>query len=478
MESNNYSSYVSPLSTRYASPEMQYLFSEEYKFKTFRRLWVYLAEAEKELGLDITQDQIDELKKNQDNLNLDVAHEREKIVKHDVMAHIYAYGLQCPKAKGIIHLGATSCYVDDNTDMIIMKEASKLILTKIAQVLVNLKKFALKYKDLPCLSYTHLQPAQMTTIGRRATLWMNELVIDTKNIQYQLDNLQPLGCKGTTGTQASFMDLFKGNEKKVKKLDELIVKKMGFKSPIMVSGQTYTRKEDSYLLNCLAGVASSAYKFSNDLRILQSFKEMEEPFEKDQVGSSAMPYKRNPMRAERMSGLSRYIILNSLNSDFTAGTQFLERTLDDSANRRLTISECFLGVDALLSVYINITDGLVVNKKIIEQRVKENLPFMATENIMMEAVKKGKDRQQIHELLREYSQASGDDMKNGKPNTLLDKISNDPQFGLTKEEIAAIIDPIKFTGRSSSQTKEFISAEVDPLIRKYHKKEIQEKLNV
>jgi adenylosuccinate lyase len=478
MESNNYSSYVSPLSTRYASPEMQYLFSEEYKFKTFRRLWVYLAEAEKELGLDITQDQIDELKKNQDNLNLDVAHEREKIVKHDVMAQIYAYGLQCPKAKGIIHLGATSCYVDDNTDMIIMKEASKLILTKIAQVLVNLKKFALKYKDLPCLSYTHLQPAQMTTIGRRATLWMNELVIDTKNIQYQLDNLQPLGCKGTTGTQASFMDLFKGNEKKVKKLDELIVKKMGFKSPIMVSGQTYTRKEDSYLLNCLAGVASSAYKFSNDLRILQSFKEMEEPFEKDQVGSSAMPYKRNPMRAERMSGLSRYIILNSLNSDFTAGTQFLERTLDDSANRRLTISECFLGVDALLSVYINITDGLVVNKKIIEQRVKENLPFMATENIMMEAVKKGKDRQQIHELLREYSQASGDDMKNGKPNTLLDKISNDPQFGLTKEEIAAIIDPIKFTGRSSSQTKEFISAEVDPLIRKYHKKEIQEKLNV
>jgi adenylosuccinate lyase len=394
------------------------------------------------------------------------------------MAQIYAYGLQCPKAKGIIHLGATSCYVDDNTDMIIMKEASKLILTKIAQVLVNLKKFALKYKDLPCLSYTHLQPAQMTTIGRRATLWMNELVIDTKNIQYQLDNLQPLGCKGTTGTQASFMDLFKGNEKKVKKLDELIVKKMGFKSPIMVSGQTYTRKEDSYLLNCLAGVASSAYKFSNDLRILQSFKEMEEPFEKDQVGSSAMPYKRNPMRAERMSGLSRYIILNSLNSDFTAGTQFLERTLDDSANRRLTISECFLGVDALLSVYINITDGLVVNKKIIEQRVKENLPFMATENIMMEAVKKGKDRQAIHELLREYSQASGDDMKNGKPNTLLDKISNDPQFGLTKEEIAAIIDPIKFTGRSSSQTKEFISAEVDPLIRKYHKKEIQEKLNV
>jgi len=478
MDSNNYSTYVSPLSTRYASFEMQHLFSEEYKFKTFRKLWVYLAEAEKELGLDITDEQINELKANQDNLNLDVAKEREKIVKHDVMAQIYAYGLQCPHAKGIIHLGATSCYVDDNTDMIIMKEASKIILSKLSQVLFNLKRFALKYKDLPCLSYTHLQPAQMTTMGKRATLWMNELVIDINNLAYQVDNLRPLGCKGTTGTQASFMDLFQGNEKKVKRLDDLIIKKMGFKKAIMVSGQTYTRKEDSYLLNCLAGIASSAYKFSNDLRILQSFREIEEPFEKDQVGSSAMPYKRNPMRAERMSGLSRYVIINSLNSDFTSGTQFLERTLDDSANRRLTISECFLGVDAILNIYINITDGLVVNKKVIAKRVSDNLPFMATENIMMEAVKKGGDRQVLHERLREYSQKTADEVKDGKDNHLLEIIQNDQLFNLSQKEIQAIINPTKFTGRSSSQTKEFIHEEVDPIIRKYHKKEIQEQLNV
>ncbi len=464
-----YDGYVSPLSSRYASKEMQFLFSDQKKFETFRHLWIILAESEKEVGLDITDEQIEELKAHEKDINFEDAKKKEAEIRHDVMAQIYAYGLQCPKAKGIIHLGATSCYVDDNTDILILKEASELILKKASQVLYNLRKFALKYKGLTTLGYTHLQPAQLTTVGKRASLWMYEIVLDMKNLQYQLSQLCPRSIKGATGTQASFLDLFDGDKKKVKKLENLVTKKMGFKSSVPVSGQTYTRKIDTYLLNCLSGFAATMYKFSQDLRVLQSFHEIEEPFEKKQVGSSAMPYKRNPMRSERMSSLSRYVMVETFNSTLNSASQFFERTLDDSANRRLTLSESFLTVDGLLDLFINITDGLVVNKKVIEKRVKDNLPFMATENIMMEAVKKGQDRQAIHEIIREYSQMCADEVKLGKENRLLELIQNDERFHLSKEELKDILNPKRFIGLSEEQTVDFIHEYVDPLIHKYHK---------
>lgn len=474
----NYDGYVSPLSSRYASKEMQFLFSEQKKFETFRHLWVILAESEKELGLNITDEQINELKAHEKDLNLDEAKKKEAEIRHDVMAQIYAYGLQCPKAKGIIHLGATSCYVDDNTDILILKEASEILLKKASQVLYNLKKFALKYKDFVTLGYTHLQPAQLTTIGKRASLWMYEITLDMQNLEYQLSVLKPRSIKGATGTQASFLDLFNGDKAKVQKLDKLVCKKMGFKSSIPVSGQTYTRKIDTYLLNCLSGFAATMHKFSQDLRVLQSFHEIEEPFEKKQVGSSAMPYKRNPMRSERMTSLSRYVMVETLNSNLTSASQFFERTLDDSANRRLSLSESFLTIDGLLDLFINITDGLVVNKKVIQKRVEDNLPFMATENIMMESVKKGQDRQVIHEIIREYSQMCADEVKLGKPNRLLDLIANDSRFNLTKEELQNIMNPKNFIGLSSEQTVNFIKNDVDPLLKKYHKKSIQVQLKI
>lgn len=473
-----YDGYVSPLSSRYASKEMQFLFSDQKKFQTFRHLWIILAESEKELGLPITDEQIEELKAHETDINFEEAKKKEEEIRHDVMAQIYAYGLQCPKAKGIIHLGATSCYVDDNTDILILKEASQIILRKASQVLYNLKKFALKYKDLTTLGYTHLQPAQLTTVGKRASLWMYEIVLDMTNLEYQLSQLRPRSIKGATGTQASFLDLFEGDKKKVKKLEQLVTKKMGFKQSVPVSGQTYTRKIDTYLLDCLSGFASTMYKFSQDLRVLQSFHEIEEPFEKKQVGSSAMPYKRNPMRSERMSSLSRYVMVETINSTLTSASQFFERTLDDSANRRLTLSESFLTVDGLLDLFINITDGLVVNKKVIEKRVQDNLPFMATENIMMEAVKKGQDRQAIHEIIRQYSQECADEVKLGKENRLLEKIANDPRFHLTHEELADIINPKRFIGMSEEQTVDFIENEVNPLLKKYHKKSLKVELKI
>ncbi len=470
--------YVSPLSTRYASEEMQYLFSEKYRAINFRKLWVLLAKAEKELGLNITDDQIKELEEHVEDIDFEVIREREKIVKHDVMAQIYAYGLLCPKAKGIIHLGATSCYVDDNADIMAIKSASQLVLEKIVQVLCNLKEFALKYASLPCLAYTHLQPAQLTTVGKRATLWMYELLLDVKNLEKQLMELKPLGCKGTTGTQASFLDLFKGDVDKILKLDEMIAKGMGFEQSVPVSGQTYTRKIDTYLLNVLANVASSCYKFASDLRILQAFNEMEEPFEKKQIGSSAMPYKRNPMRCERICGLARYVMSSVTNGYFTSALQGFERTLDDSSNRRIVISEAFLTVDAILNVMINVTDGLVVNEKVIANRVETNLPFIATENIMMEAVKKGGDRQVLHEILRVYSQQASDEVKRGQPNRLLDQIAQDNRFNLTLEELTSHLQAENYTGISSYQAKKFIVQEIEPIIEKYHKKEIVSQLNV
>jgi adenylosuccinate lyase len=475
---NDHESYVSPLATRYASKEMSSLFGEQHKFETFRKLWIILAESEKECGLAISDEQIAELKAHARDINYDVASKKEAEIRHDVMAQIYAYGVQCPKAKGIIHLGATSCYVDDNTDILILRDASNLLLAKASQVLFNLKGFALKYKGLPTLGYTHLQPAQLTTVGKRACLWMNELCMDMANLSYQLSVLKPRGIKGATGTQASFLDLFNGDKAKVKKLDRLVTKAMGFTSSVPVSGQTYSRKTDAYLLDCLAGFASTLYKFSDDLRLLQSFQEIEEPFEKAQVGSSAMPYKRNPMRAERMSGLARYVMVESLNPLLTSASQFFERTLDDSANRRLSLSESFLATDALLNLAINITDGLVVNRKVIAKRVADNLPFMASENILMEAVKKGKDRQEIHEILREYAQQSGDEVKQGLPNTFLDKVLADKRIGLTSKELAVILDPIRFTGLASDQTTEFIQTVVNPLLKKYHKQNLHEELSL
>lgn len=476
---DNKENYISPLSTRYASREMQHIFSENFKFRTWRRLWIALARGEKELGLNITDEQIAEMEANRDNINYEVAEEREKLVRHDVMSHVYAFGVQCPAAQPIIHLGATSCYVGDNTDIVILREASLIILKKAVQVLKNLSEFALEYKALPCLAYTHLQPAQLTTVGKRATLWMYELTQDIANLEFQLSRLKLLGSKGTTGTQASFMELFGGNEEKVKKLEELIAREMGFEACVPVSGQTYSRKTDAYFLSVLSGFAQSAYKFSNDLRLLQSFEEMEEPFGKNQIGSSAMPYKRNPMRCERISALARFVIADSVNPAMTAGTQWLERTLDDSANKRLSVSEAFLAVDAILNIYINVTSGLVVYDKVINRRVMEKLPFMATENIMMESVKRGADRQQIHEIIRVLSHKAAARVKlEGGTNNLIDCIAADERIPLTKEEIMNELAPEKYIGRSVSQTEEFINETVNPIIAKYHTEDINSVLNV
>lgn len=477
--SQNKDSYLSPFSTRYASEEMQQVFSENFKFRTWRRLWIALAKAEQKLGLNITDEQIAELEKFKNDINYDVAVEREKAVRHDVMSHVYAYSKQCPNAAPIIHLGATSCYVGDNTDIIILKKASEIILKKAAQVVKNLSDFADKYKALPCLAYTHLQPAQLTTVGKRATLWMNELIIDIENLEYQLKNLKLLGSKGTTGTQASFMELFHGDEEKVKKVEQLIANDMGFDSCVPVSGQTYSRKTDSYFLSVLSGFAQSAYKFSNDLRILQSFEEIEEPFEKTQIGSSAMPYKRNPMRSERISSLARYVICDALNPAITASTQWFERTLDDSANKRISVAEAFLAVDAILNIYINVTSGLVVYENVIRSRVMEKLPFMATENIMMESVKRGGNRQELHEIIRVYSHESAAKVKlEGGKNDLIDRISADDRIPLTKEEILSELDPNKYIGRSVSQTEEFIENFAKPILEKYHNSEIVSQLNI
>ena len=471
--------YISPFSTRYASDEMQYVFSERFKFGTWRRLWIALAKAEKKLGLDITDEQIAELEANKDNINFEVAEEREKVVRHDVMSHVYAYGKQCPSAEGIIHLGATSCYVGDNTDIIILREASNIILKKAVQVIKNLSRFAEKYKSLPCLAYTHLQPAQLTTVGKRATLWINELCYDISNLEFQLSRLKLLGSKGTTGTQASFMELFSGDEEKVKELERLISEEMGFDGCVEVSGQTYSRKIDAYFLSVLSGFAQSAYKFSNDMRILQSFEEMEEPFEKNQIGSSAMPYKRNPMRCERISSLARYVIADAVNPAMTAGTQWFERTLDDSANKRISVAEAFLAVDAILNIYINVTSSLVVYDKVITRRVMEKLPFMATENIMMECVKRGGNRQELHEALRVHSQSAASKVKlEGGTNDLIDRIAADPLFPITKEEIIEKLDPKEYIGRCPSQVDEFLKDVVSPIIEKYGKEEISEELKV
>lgn len=441
--------YESPLSARYASKEMKYIFSPDKKFRTWRKLWIALAESEKELGLPITQEQIDELKAHADDINYEVAQEREKIVRHDVMSHVYAYGVQCPNAKGIIHLGATSCYVGDNTDIIIMTEGLKLIRNKLITVIRNLSKFADEYKALPTLAFTHFQPAQPTTVGKRATLWLQELLMDLEDVEYQLSKAKLLGSKGTTGTQASFLELFDGDHEKCKMLDHKIAEKMGYKACFPVSGQTYSRKLDSQFLNVLAGIAQSAAKFSNDIRLLQHLKEVEEPFEKNQIGSSAMAYKRNPMRSERIGSLSRYVMVDVLNGYFTTATQWFERTLDDSANKRLSVPEAFLAVDGILSLYANVADGLVVYPKVIEQRLRKELPFMATENIMMDAVKKrGADRQQLHEKIREHSMAASRVVKvEGGENDLLERIAADEAFGVTLEELEKILKPENYTGR-------------------------------
>lgn len=475
----NKDKYISPFSTRYASAEMQAIFSEDFKFKTWRKLWIALAEAEKELGLDITDEQIAELKAHAEDINYEVAEAREKLVRHDVMSHVYAYGQQCPKAAGIIHLGATSCYVGDNTDVIILREASKIVLAKTAQVLKNLSEFADKYKALPCLAYTHLQPAQLTTVGKRATLWMNELVEDIEELEFRMSKLKLLGQKGTTGTQASFMELFEGDEEKINLLEKKIANAMGFDACVPVSGQTYSRKVDAYFQNALSGIAQSAYKFGNDLRILQSFEEMEEPFEKNQIGSSAMPYKRNPMRSERICALARYVITSSLNPAFTAATQWFERTLDDSANKRISVAEAFLAVDAILNIYINVTNGLVVYDKVVTRRVMEKLPFMATENIMMKSVKKGGNRQELHELLRTHSHAAAAKVKlEGGANDLVDRIAADPAFPVTKEEIEAELNPSLYIGRSVSQVEMFNANVVKPILDRIYTGEIEAELKV
>ncbi len=471
--------YISPLSTRYASDEMQFIFSETFKFRTWRKLWISLAKAEKALGLDITDEQIAELEAHRDDINFEVAEAREKEVRHDVMSHVYAYGVQCPKAAGIIHLGATSCYVGDNTDVIILREASRVILKKAAQVLHNLSEFADKYKSMPCLAYTHLQPAQLTTVGKRATLWMYELAQDMDELESRLDKLLLLGSKGTTGTQASFMDLFSGDEGKIREMERMIASDMGFSGVVPVSGQTYSRKVDAYFLGALSGIAQSAYKFANDLRILQSFEEMEEPFEKKQIGSSAMPYKRNPMRSERICALARYVITDSLNPAFTASTQWFERTLDDSANKRISVAEAFLATDAILNIYINVSGGLVVYPKVVERRVMEKLPFMATENIMMEAVKKGGNRQELHEKLREYSHAAAYRVKmEGGTNDLIDRIAADPAFRITKEEITSHLNPSLYIGRCPSQVDEFLRDVIRPLIDRYYAGDVSSELKV
>ncbi|WP_138205739.1 adenylosuccinate lyase [Haloimpatiens lingqiaonensis] len=457
--------YTSPLGERYASKEMSYLFSQDKKFKTWRKLWVALAESEKELGLNITEEQIKQLKSHVEDINYEVAIAKEKEIRHDVMSHVYAYGVQCPDAKGIIHLGATSCYVGDNTDLIIMKEALNLVRVKLINVINSLSKFALEYKDLPTLGFTHLQPAQLTTVGKRATLWIEELLMDVQSIDFALEQCRFRGVKGTTGTQASFMKLFEGDGEKVKKLDITVANKMGFEKVFPVTGQTYTRKLDYIVLSALAQVAQSAYKFSNDLRILQNMKEMEEPFEKNQVGSSAMAYKRNPMRSERIGALARYIIVNSLNPAITASTQWFERTLDDSANKRIAVSESFLALDGVLNLYLNVASNLVVYPKVIASHVNRELPFMATENILMEAVKRGGDRQELHEKIRVYSMEAAKRVKaEGMENNLIELIVKDNAFNMTEKEIMDTIDPVKFTGRAPMQVVEFIEEYVKPLL--------------
>ena len=461
-------SYESPLSARYADAEMKFIFSPDKKFRTWRKLWIALAQAEKELGLDITQEQIDEMAAFQDEINYEVAEAREKVVRHDVMSHVYAFGEQCPKARPIIHLGATSCYVGDNTDIIVMQDALRLVRTKLVQVIRALSAFALKYKDLPTLAFTHFQPAQPTTVGKRATLWLQDLLMDLEDVEYQLSKAKLLGSKGTTGTQASFLELFDGDRQKVKKLDHLIAEKMGYQDCFAVSGQTYSRKLDSQMLSILSGIAQSAAKFSNDIRLLQHLKEVEEPFEKTQIGSSAMAYKRNPMRTERMASLARYVMVDSLNPAITAATQWFERTLDDSANKRISVPEAFLAVDGILNLYVNVTDGLVVYPKVIDQRLRKELPFMATENIMMDAVKRGADRQQLHERIRVHSMAAARVVKEeGGENDLLERIAADEAFGVTLEELAGIVRPENYVGCAPQQTEEFITETVEPLLRNY-----------
>ena len=457
--------YVSPLSERYASKEMQYIFSPDMKFRTWRRLWIALAETEKELGLNITQEQIDELKAHADDINYDVAKAREKEVRHDVMSHVYAYGVQCPKAKGIIHLGATSCYVGDNTDIIVMTEALKLVRKKLLNVIAELAKFADANKDLPTLAFTHFQPAQPTTVGKRATLWMQEFLMDLEDLDYVLSTMKLLGSKGTTGTQASFLELFDGDQETIDKIDPMIAEKMGFKACYPVSGQTYSRKVDTRVLNILAGIAASAHKFSNDIRLLQHLKEVEEPFEKSQIGSSAMAYKRNPMRSERIASLSRFVMVDALNPAITSATQWFERTLDDSANKRLSVPEGFLAVDGILDLCLNVVDGLVVYPKVIEKRLRSELPFMATENIMMDAVKAGGDRQELHEKIRELSMVAARNVKaEGKENNLLELIAADPAFNMSLEDLEKTMDPAKYTGRASVQVDAFLKNVVNPVL--------------
>ena len=461
----NTNSYESPFCTRYASEEMQYVFSADKKFTTWRKLWVALARAEMKLGLPITQAQVDQLEQHINDIDYEMAAEREKQTRHDVMAHVYTYGQACPDAAGIIHLGATSCYVGDNTDIIIMRDAMKIVKRKLVNVMNNLAKFADEYKNMPCLAYTHLQPAQLTTVGKRATLWLNELLMDYDDLCYRIDNLRMLGSKGTTGTQASFMELFEGDTEKIKSLEKMIAEEMGFDSVVPVSGQTYSRKIDSQILSVLSGIAQTASKFSNDMRILQSFKEMEEPREKKQIGSSAMAYKRNPMRCERITSLARYVMIDSLNPAFTAGTQWFERTLDDSANKRISVAEAFLGVDAILNIMMNVTNGIVVYPEMIKRRVMAELPFMASENIMMDAVKKGGNRQQLHDRIMDYSMIAGEQVKvYGKNNNLCELILNDPLFMVTKEELDAVLRPESYTGRSSQQVDEFLNEFIKPVL--------------
>ena len=457
--------YESPLNSRYASKEMQYIFSPDKKFSTWRKLWIALAESEKELGLNITDEQIAQMKEHIYDINYDVAKAREKEVRHDVMSHVYAYGMQCPAAKPIIHLGATSCYVGDNTDIIIMTEAMQLIKKKLVCLIGELAAFADKYRSLPCLAFTHFQPAQPTTVGKRASLWIEELVMDLEDVDHQLSKSKLLGCKGTTGTQASFMELFDGDHKKCKELDKKIAEKMGYSDTFPVSGQTYPRKLDTQMLAILSSIAQSAYKFSNDIRLLQHMKQIEEPFEKSQIGSSAMAYKRNPMRSERIGSLARYVIINALNPAITASTQWFERTLDDSANKRISVPEAFLATDAILNLYINVVDGLVVYDKVITKQFMAEIPFMATENIMMDAVKKGGDRQELHEKIRQYSMEAGRKVKvEGKDNNLAELIAADPSFGLTTDEINAVMKPINFVGRSPEQVTDFLNEVVKPIL--------------
>ena len=457
--------YVSPLSERYASKEMQYIFSPDMKFRTWRKLWIALAETEKELGLNITDEQIEELKAHAEDINYDVAKERERLVRHDVMSHVYAYGVQCPKAKGIIHLGATSCYVGDNTDIIVMTEALKLVKKKLVNVLAELAKFADEYKNQPTLAFTHFQPAQPTTVGKRATLWMQEFCLDLEDLDYVLGSMKLLGSKGTTGTQASFLELFDGDQETIDKIDPMIAKKMGFKECYPVSGQTYSRKVDTRVINVLAGIAASAHKFSNDIRLLQHLKEVEEPFEKTQIGSSAMAYKRNPMRSERIASLSRYVMVDALNPAITSATQWFERTLDDSANKRLSVPEGFLAIDGILDLCLNVVDGLVVYPKVIEKHMMAELPFMATENIMRDAVKAGGDRQELHERIRVLSMEAGKHVKEeGKENNLLELIAADPAFNMTLEELQKSMEPSRYVGRAPRQVDNFLKNVVNPIL--------------